>query len=73
LFDLLYTVKKETPISLEGKASPKSVKTYNNNSQIGTFQMIIVRTLIDFLIIIIHLLLCLIHFVCELLTLTIEQ
>lgn len=33
-----YTVKKETPISLEGKASPKSVKTYNNNSQIGTFQ-----------------------------------
>jgi hypothetical protein len=24
-----YTVKKETPISLEGKASPKSVKTYN--------------------------------------------
>ena len=33
-----YTVKKETPISLEGKSSPKSVKTYNNNSQIGTFQ-----------------------------------
>lgn len=33
-----YTVKKETPISLEGKASPKSVKTYNNNSKIGTFQ-----------------------------------
>ncbi len=33
-----YTVKKETPISLEGKASPKSVKTYNNNSQIGIFQ-----------------------------------
>ncbi|MHA4769778.1 efflux RND transporter periplasmic adaptor subunit [Staphylococcus capitis] len=33
-----YTVKKETPISLEGKASPKSVKIYNNNSQIGTFQ-----------------------------------
>ena len=33
-----YTVKKETPISLEGKASPKSVKTYNSNSQIGTFQ-----------------------------------
>ena len=32
-----YTVKKETPISLEGKASPKSVKTYNNNSSIGTF------------------------------------
>ena len=23
---------------MEGKASPKSVKTYNNNSQIGTFQ-----------------------------------
>ncbi|MEB7367625.1 efflux RND transporter periplasmic adaptor subunit [Staphylococcus borealis] len=33
----IYTVKKETPISLEGKASPKSVKTYNNNSQIGIF------------------------------------
>lgn len=31
-----YIVKKETPISLEGKASPKSVKTYNNNSSIGT-------------------------------------
>ncbi|MCE3022259.1 efflux RND transporter periplasmic adaptor subunit [Staphylococcus pasteuri] len=37
-----YTVKKETPISLEGKASPKSVKTYNNNSQIGTFQSLAV-------------------------------
>ncbi|MBO1198230.1 efflux RND transporter periplasmic adaptor subunit [Staphylococcus simiae] len=32
-----YTVKEETPISIEGKASPQSVKIYNNNSQIGTF------------------------------------
>ncbi|MDT0729251.1 efflux RND transporter periplasmic adaptor subunit, partial [Staphylococcus epidermidis] len=30
-----YNVKKETPISLEGKASPESVKTYNNNQSVG--------------------------------------
>ncbi|MCI2921918.1 efflux RND transporter periplasmic adaptor subunit [Staphylococcus hominis] len=30
-----YTVKKESPINIEGKASPQSVKTYNNNSQVG--------------------------------------
>ncbi|MGX0825708.1 uncharacterized protein YxeA, partial [Staphylococcus epidermidis] len=32
-----YTVRKETPISLEGKASPESVKTYNNNQSVGNF------------------------------------
>lgn len=32
-----YTVQKENPLNLEGKASPQSVKTYNNNSQIGTY------------------------------------
>ncbi|WP_426907778.1 efflux RND transporter periplasmic adaptor subunit [Staphylococcus simulans] len=32
-----YTVEKESPLNLEGKASPNSVKTYNNNSQIGTY------------------------------------
>ncbi|MDN6612594.1 MAG: efflux RND transporter periplasmic adaptor subunit, partial [Staphylococcus equorum] len=26
-----YTVEKESPLNLEGKASPNSVKTYNNN------------------------------------------
>lgn len=31
-----YTVDKESPLNLEGKASPHSVKTYNN-SQIGTY------------------------------------
>ena len=29
-----YTVRKETPISLECKASPESVKTYNNNQNL---------------------------------------
>ncbi|MEQ6082135.1 efflux RND transporter periplasmic adaptor subunit, partial [Staphylococcus saccharolyticus] len=45
MFILIYIVKyleiinihKETPISLEGKASPESVKTYNNNNTVGTF------------------------------------
>lgn len=32
-----YKVEKESPLNLEGKASPHSVKTYNNNSQIGTY------------------------------------
>lgn len=32
-----YTVEKESPLNLEGKASPHAVKTYNNNSQVGTF------------------------------------
>ncbi len=32
-----YKVEKESPLNLEGKASPQSVKTYNNNSQLGTF------------------------------------
>lgn len=32
-----YKVEKESPLNLEGKASPKSVKTYNNNSQLGTY------------------------------------
>lgn len=32
-----YTVDKESPLNLEGKASPHSVRTYNNNSQIGTY------------------------------------
>lgn len=32
-----YKVEKESPLNLEGKASPHSVKTYNNNSQLGTF------------------------------------
>lgn len=26
-----YTVEKENPLNLEGKASPNSIKTYNNN------------------------------------------
>lgn len=32
-----YKVEKESPLNLEGKASPHSVKTYNNNGQLGTF------------------------------------
>ncbi|MDG0822617.1 efflux RND transporter periplasmic adaptor subunit [Staphylococcus equorum] len=32
-----YTVEKESPLNLEGKASPNSVKTYNNNSQLGAY------------------------------------
>ena len=32
-----YTVKKETPISLEGKASPKSVKHIIITAQLGHF------------------------------------
>ncbi|MGJ5712513.1 efflux RND transporter periplasmic adaptor subunit [Staphylococcus auricularis] len=32
-----YEVEKESPLKLEGKASPSSVKTYNYNSQIGTY------------------------------------
>lgn len=32
-----YTVKKEAPINIEGKASPQSVKTYNNNSSVGDY------------------------------------
>ncbi|MGW7910548.1 efflux RND transporter periplasmic adaptor subunit [Staphylococcus xylosus] len=32
-----YKVEQESPLNLEGKASPHSVKTYNNNSQLGTF------------------------------------
>lgn len=32
-----YKVEKESPLNLEGKASPHAVKTYNNNSQIGTY------------------------------------
>src|SRR5699024_5482204 len=28
-----YKVEKESPLNLEGKASPKSVKTYNNNKR----------------------------------------
>lgn len=32
-----YTVEKESPLNLEGKASPHSVKIYNNNSQVGTY------------------------------------
>lgn len=32
-----YIVEQENPLNLEGKASPQSVKTYNNNSQIGLF------------------------------------
>lgn len=32
-----YKVEKESPLNLEGKSSPHSVKTYNNNSQIGTY------------------------------------
>nr|WP_198551897.1 HlyD family efflux transporter periplasmic adaptor subunit [Staphylococcus xylosus] len=32
-----YKVEKESPLNLEGKASPHSVKTYNNNSQVGTY------------------------------------
>ncbi|PTK81854.1 RND transporter [Staphylococcus haemolyticus] len=32
-----YRVEKESPLNLEGKVSPQSVKTYNNNSQLGNF------------------------------------
>lgn len=32
-----YEVEKESPLKLEGKASPSSVKTYNYNSQIVTY------------------------------------
>lgn len=32
-----YEVKKENPINLEGKATPKSIKMYNNNDQIGSY------------------------------------
>ncbi|HDH4185512.1 TPA: HlyD family efflux transporter periplasmic adaptor subunit [Staphylococcus aureus] len=32
-----YIVDKERPLNLEGKASPKVVKTYKNNSQIGVY------------------------------------
>lgn len=32
-----YIVEQENPLNLEGKASPQYVKTYNNNSQIGSF------------------------------------
>lgn len=32
-----YKVEKESPLNLKGKASPQLVKTYNNNSQLGTF------------------------------------
>ncbi|MEP9853194.1 HlyD family efflux transporter periplasmic adaptor subunit [Staphylococcus aureus] len=32
-----YKVEKERPLNLEGKASPSAVKTYNNNSQLGTY------------------------------------
>lgn len=38
-----YEVKKENPISIEGKASPNAVKTYNNNSQVGDFQSVTVK------------------------------
>src|SRR5699024_4189994 len=33
----IYKVEKESPLNLEGKASPKSVKTYDNNNQLGTY------------------------------------
>ncbi|MFD3221832.1 efflux RND transporter periplasmic adaptor subunit [Staphylococcus saprophyticus] len=32
-----YTVEQESPLDLGGKASPQSVKAYNNNSQIGKY------------------------------------
>lgn len=32
-----YKVEKVKALKLQGKASPKLIKTYNNNSQIGTF------------------------------------
>jgi HlyD family secretion protein len=32
-----YKVVKEKPLKVDGKASPKSVKTYSNNSQVGTY------------------------------------
>lgn len=38
-----YKVKKENPINIEGKASPNAVKTYNNNSQVGDFQNVLVK------------------------------
>lgn len=38
-----YEVKKENPINIEGKASPNAVKTYNNNSEVGDFQNVLVK------------------------------
>ncbi|HCX9128232.1 efflux RND transporter periplasmic adaptor subunit [Staphylococcus aureus] len=32
-----YIIEKESPLNLEGKASPKVVKIYKNNSQIGVY------------------------------------
>lgn len=32
-----YTLKNESPISLEGKASPKLIKTYNNTQEFGDY------------------------------------
>lgn len=32
-----YEVEKESPIRLEGKASPSAIKTYNQNDEIGTY------------------------------------
>jgi HlyD family secretion protein len=32
-----YQVEKVSALKLQGKATPKLIKTYNNNSQIGTF------------------------------------
>lgn len=32
-----YTLKNETPISLEGKSSPKLIKTYNYSQEIGDY------------------------------------
>lgn len=32
-----YTLKTETPISIEGKSSPKLIKTYNANKEVGNY------------------------------------
>nr|WP_263314712.1 efflux RND transporter periplasmic adaptor subunit [Mammaliicoccus sp. Marseille-Q6498] len=38
-----YKVDKESPLNISGKASPQSVKIYNNNEQLGTY----VSTLVE--------------------------
>ncbi|MCE5041966.1 efflux RND transporter periplasmic adaptor subunit, partial [Mammaliicoccus sciuri] len=38
-----YEVKKESPLSISGKAAPTKVKTYNNNDQIGEFVSTVVE------------------------------
>jgi len=38
-----YKVKKESPLSISGKAAPTKIKTYNNNDQLGEFVSTVVE------------------------------